>query len=656
MNTPLITKKSADLLPNELFTHILGYLPLSDLPNISRSSKNLYILTKNSYITWARLILAKILDPFSDDQTSEFSLITTKQQSGLFFDNLKPHQIFQNRAQIHNELNKFIGNYLSFEEKEILIEELFNVLQSPPPPKPCLKRDCQYFKTNTMFQNFLTEVHFQLNKRNYLKDMKCPLVESLVDEIQIQIEPSDSNLQELANKAWALCNNTDLTNNSFQKQIKQLNTSFESDGQSDQGSKTSSRGSFKKGKATTRQSRGRRTRQVKRRLNNKPKTSSSTENFSEGEESSDIGGILLAIQDLQGKQDDAAKLLDLIYMMAQNYCHIVRSYMAGIQEPMMFLNEYNRLWENYVMITINFDETFGSLSDYASEAYNHKFGYNNNENFSVWKLMIKAWTNEVFSKVSDCLAQVLSSASHDLRNSNKKSSEDNYEAQETMKLIQEVYFSIGDLSYNESTVFFSDCATINPETPKAIFDQKILGNVKALYKQDELLARNDSMGLKAIFEEDVKLIKKLFGKELKFHILDLQADLLKEELEEVFESGVVQAEYVNVSFNSRGMNFNKIFENIQVSEEEQKKIQNDRQYQKKMAQALLGECALFEDFIDLMTRVKEEIRVENIEASQKAMSLFEKGFYLTKEQKPKCSVAAVQPEEINFNFQEIQVN
>jgi len=651
MNT-LITKKSADLLPNELFTHILGYLPLSDLPNISRSSKNLYILTKNSYMTWARLILAKILDPFSDDQTSELSLITTKQQPGLFIDNLKPHQIFQNRAQIHNELNKFIGNYLSFEEKEILIEELFNVLQSPPPPKPCLKRDCQYFKTNTMFQNFLTEVHFQLNKRNYLKDMKCPLVESLVDEIQIQIEPSDSNLQELASKAWALCNNTDLIlNNSFQKQIKQLDASFESDGQSDQGSKTSSTRSSLKGRAN-RQSKGRKTRQVKRRLN-KSKTSSSSENFSEGEESSEIGGILLAIQGLQGKQDDASKLLELIYMMAQNYCHLVRSYMAGIQEPMMFLNEYNRLWENYVMITINFDETFGSLSDYAAEAYNHKFGYNNNENFSVWKLMIKAWTNEVFTKVSDCLAQILSSASHDLRNSNKKSSEDNYEA---MKLIQEVYYSIGDLSYNESTVFFSDCATINPETPKAIFDQKILGNIKALYKQDELLVKNDSMGLKAIFEEDVKLIKKLFGEELKFHVLDLQAGLLKEELEGLFESGVDQAEFINVSFNTRGMNFGKIFENIQVPEEEQKKIQNDRQYQTRMVQAILGECAFFEDFIDLMTRVKEEIRVENIEASQKAMSLYEKGFYLTKDQKPKCSVAATQFEEINFNFQEIQVN
>jgi hypothetical protein len=303
----------------------------------------------------------------------------------------------------------------------------------------------------------------------------------------------------------------------------------------------------------------------------------------------------------------------------------------------------------------------------VSEAYNHIFGYNNNDsgNFSVWKLMIKAWTNEVFVKISDCLASILSSASYDLRGQKKSSTNEfDFEREEAIKLIQEVYYAIGDLSYNESTVFFSDCATINPDTPKAVFDVKILGNIKALYKEDELLEKNDSVELKAVFEEDAKLIKKLFGKELKYHVLDLQACLLKEELEGLFEAGVDQIEYINYSFsaksNTRKMDFNKIFSHIKVSEEQKQKVENDKQYQSRMIQAILGECALFEDYVDLIGKIKEEIRVENIEASQKAMTLFERGFSLTKDQKPKCGRQVTQEESSFFTFEDnreaIQVN
>ena len=645
LNAP--KNSAANYLPNELLAHILEYLPLSDYPNISSSNKNLYTLTRDSYVPWSRTLMIKILDPFAEDQSSNLSLILPRNfKQGLFQDMLKPQQIFQNRAQIYNELNKFVGNYLSSDQKEILVEELFNVLQNPPPPKPCLKRDYQCFQTNTMFQNFLTEVHFQLNKRNYLRDMKCSLVESLLDEIQIQFEPSDSNLQGLTNVALSLLN-TKTQNSPFHKQMKQLNASFESNGsQSDQGSKGSAKGKVsptRRGRKASRQS-------TKRRLT-KSKDEESEEEM---------------IQALQGKPDDAAKLLELIYIMAQNYCQMVRSYMAGIQEPMVFLNEYLKLWENYVMITINLDETFGCLSEYVSEAYNHIFGYNNNDSgsFSVWKLMIKAWTTEVFAKVSDCLASILSSASYDLRGQKKSSAnnEFDFEREEVIKLIQEVYYAIGDLSYNESTVFFSDCATVNSDTPKAVLDVKILGTIKALYKEDELLEKNDVAELKAVFEEDAKLIKKLFGKELKYHVLDLQACLLKEGLEGLFEAGVDQIEYINYSFNARSntrkMDFNKIFSHIKVSGEQKQKVENDKQYQSRMIQAILGECALFEDFVDLMSKIKEEIRVENIEASQKAMKLFERGFSLTKDQKPMCS--QVTQESSFFTFEDkrepIQVN
>jgi len=603
-------------LPAELLEQIFQFLPLEDYPNISLSNKQFFSLVRNSFLDWSRNLLARTLNSSENDQASSRPLISASYiQQGLFEDDLKPQNVLRDRMNIQREWNLFSEAFLPVNQKESLIKELVYVLRNPTPPFPCLKRDTQCFKTNSMFQNFLTEVYFELTKKYYLKDKRSMMIEKIVDNFKKLSEDNDA--EDLAQIRWSLFNteietelgqdqevfNKNIQENSMKKRI---------------GNKTKKSLQFKIKKY----------RQKRRICQNSFKTL---------EESA----VNRQLELIHGKANDASKLFKLIYLLAQNHCQMVRSYMTSIQDAKTLLSEYIQLWETYVMVVINFDEIFSSLSDYASQIYSKKFDKNTGK-FPIWKLMIKAWTNEVFLPLSACLAQILCSTSYGLRN--KKLSQSarpsscgkvdgklEKEDQKVISLVQEVYNAISDLSYNEMTVFFSECASTNPQTPKYLLDSQILNGIMKLYKRDELLENNDSKSLKSIFENDVKLAKELFGRELKYQLLDLQSHFMKDQLLGIYNEEVkVLPEVGNLKCQGRVMNFKKIYSAFEINQEQ---VQQSKACQVKLSEEILKECPLFEDFVDVIIHLKEALQVENYKSKQRALCLLQKGFCMIQEER-----------------------
>jgi len=524
----------------------------------------------------------------------------------------------RDRSLIQKQWDLFAESYLPIEKRDELGKELVSVLRNPTPPFPCLKRDTQCFKTNSMFQNFLTEVYFELNKKCYLKDNKSIIIQTIVDNFK----GLDENINDLDELRWSLFNTEIEIDENFESEHEQDNM---------QESSMKKKHGIKTKKSSMKQFKLKKYRQ-KRRIQNDSHLKSSDNGSQKLEEE---------------RPNDAVKLFELIYKLGQNHCQMVRSYMASIQDPMDLLNEYIKLWETYVMITINFDEMFNSVSDYASEVYSEKFGDDqSNAKFPIWKLLIKAWTTEVFMPLSECLAKILCSISYDLRNKKQshpanafmygKFDEDD-EAQfedrrKIVRLVQEVYNAISDLSYDETTIFFSECAMTNPQTPKRLLDSEILKNVCQLYKRDELLMKNDSTNLKNIFEDDVKFIKELFGREMKYQVLELQSAFMKTELFSVYEDALMnlnidENEAINLRKN-RVMNFKKMYSVFEI----ENRAEKSKVYQAKMTEGILRYCPLFEDFVEVMGHLKEAIQVENYKSKQRAMSLLQKGFNLIQEE------------------------
>jgi hypothetical protein len=516
---------------------------------------------------------------------------------------------------IQREWNLFSETLLPVNQEESLIKELIYVLRNPLPPFPCLKRDTQCFKTNSMFQNFLTEVYFELNKKCYLKDKRSMMIEKIVDNLSKNC--SENNAEDLANIRWSLFNT-------------EIETELGSGHQNIQESSILKKRTGNKTKKS-KQFKIKKYRQKRRIHQNDFKTS----------EESTESAVNRQLEEIHDRTNDASKLFELIYLLAQNHCQMVRSYMASIQDAKTLLSEYTQLWETYVMVIINFDEIFSSLSDYASQVYSNKFDKNSGK-FPIWKLMTKAWTSEVFLPLSACLAKVLCSISFDLRN--KKHSQSTRmsscgrvdgkfekEDQKVMCLVQEVYNAISDLSYDETTIFFSDCASTNPQTPKYLLDSQILNNLMQLYKRNELLENNDSNTLKSVFEDDVKLAKELFGRELKYQVLDLQSHFLKNELLEIYSEIEVSDEKENLKSRGRMMNFKKIYSAFEISQEQQ--IEKIKSHQAEISEEILKECPLFEDFVDVIIHLKEALQVENYKSKQRAMCLLQKGFYLAQEER-----------------------
>jgi len=534
-------------VPDTLITSIFEYLPLSDYPNVSLTNKRFHQLTKESYTMWSKHSFSKFIDWSLEDQCKSESLVSPlRAKKCLYTEIIEPNQTIQAHFQIKSEWDKFFCSYLTMEQKETLLEEIFEVLRNPPAPFPRLKRDTMTFQTNSFFQNFLTEVYFRLNKKCLVKDQRHILLGQIVRQMCENPEESSLNEEE------------------------------------------------------------------------------------ETEESEDPSKNLALISK---HPNNAAKLYKLIYLMAQNHCQMVRGFLSSIEEPLVFLEQYTRLWKNFVLVTIDLDEVFTSLSDYINDLYNQENGCSSElDKFAIWRLLRKVWTNEVFSKVSSCLVEIINSLIFNLHQKKDKESK-NDKREETIEVVQEVYHSIGDLSYDEYSIFFWECQPAPLNSPKGIIDSQILISINNNYHQIGLLKEKNEGLLTSIFKEDRKLIKVLFGKELSYNVTELQTVFLQNSLESVFNSALESVdntqsapETIENVYRPVGLNIYKVIDHLDLHKEELNQVYQRRDLQRKLGEAILKKCPLFGSYLDTLIKHQGKLKKQNKKFVEKKMGLFQRGF------------------------------
>jgi len=100
--------------------------------------------------------------------------------------------------QTRDRFKVFVEQYFDAETSNTFLDEMMRLFKDPYFPAPVHKKDAQSFPTNTVFQNFLTEIHFGIQGKTFVKSSRQKVVVELVKRIEQQLAKRDVDSKELA--------------------------------------------------------------------------------------------------------------------------------------------------------------------------------------------------------------------------------------------------------------------------------------------------------------------------------------------------------------------------------------------------------------------------------------------------------------------------
>lgn len=637
-------KNKFQILPYDIKGLIFDYLALIDFSSLALVCKDFNsVLQKNSEL-WARHMFRSFLmnkrkaNSFSDeDLLSNF--LTVEEEDINSEEMHKAKKLIIEHYYIRKRWKSFVENFYNPIDSQNFVNEIFAVLQRPSFPSPCVKKDVHYFLTNSIFQNFLTEIHFDIQGKSLFQDHKQTFTNEIAQEINMELFRKNHNSGEIHNLRWHL--------NSLPKALVLEMTAR--GGVVNHKSKKISKKSKKEDTCCFKLKRQvvKRKRAVKNTIKTlNPTFSSFQSQINSRSKNHHLQDFLIGLQDLIG-----------------NYCEMIFVYLRVLQDPYILLSEYTRLWNRFVLVTIDFNLSFGPFANLFHEFYDETYNQLPNfPEFSIWRFMVKIWFSKVVSNLSYYLKECFRSLLLELRLQERaqdkqvaetgqshmflkiyqsgnlpdalferffykfrRSSENKLSKERIISLMKDFYQSQADLSYNEYTVFYWDCVQSSNHSPRAILENWLIQDTKVYYEYCLDYFVHDPVYFTEFLTKDCSFIEGIIGKTFGREVKKLKIVLFKSYLARVYnqildevgrdiERGIRHKEDVvlqdNNSMRMWDLSFGDIVQILGLHEKTSKYSEENR---KRIVRKLNMTCPAFNNYLYFIKNEHESVESQNKE-------------------------------------------
>jgi len=558
-------------IPDDLKALIFEYLPLLDYANLAPVCRDFYYILNNTPDLWAKCLFRDFLDSklcesdlCDDDFLPEGIAIERAQVR--YSEILNSKRLLVNHYNLQKQWKAFFKLFLNNNDSYEFVQEIMFGLQCPSYPPPSLKKDVHCFYTNTLFQNFLTEVHFCIQGRSIFQDKKHRLVNNMASQMEQYLSDNKVDKDHLINVRWYNVSPDrspakKLTYHRKNKAIQKRNVASRKcifKGPSYQKSKIS--------KSPSKKSTPNRSSPIKRNRKFLFNLDIETPNYCYSQE---------------GASDNyAERFYWMMQDLTENHCKMIFAYLKILQNPYLLLIEYTRLWNKFVLLIIDFTQTFLPFANAFNKFYEKECSeLPNFPEFSTWRLMVKIWYEQVYCNLNYYLAEAFRSILMMTRSQEKFAglkfehtakcsfcasayeteagpdclynhffyqfllkSHNEVTRDEVFRLLRDYYQAISDLSYNEYSIFYWDCNTSMKGTPKESLDSYIFQDSQKFYDYCRSCIFHDTDNFKRFFDSDLQIIENVMGQPFALELQKHQVLIVKSLLENIFMSAVRNAD------------------------------------------------------------------------------------------------------------------
>ena len=559
-------------IPDDLKALIFEYIPLLDYACLASVCKDFNFILNSKPDLWAKHLFRDFLDSrlreidlCDDDFLPEgiaFERIDVK-----YSEILNSKRLLVNHYNLRKQWSDFFKPFLDSSESLEFVEEVLFGLKCPSYPPPSLKKDIHYFYTNTMFQNFLTEIHFCIQGRSLFQDKKQSTVNLMANHMEGYLSREKTiHKDHLINVRW-------------------YNLNFEVKSQKSPIIIKPRNRVIKKREISCRRIYRHREnslyRKPKKPHKSKPTIPSSPKRNRKFTQSESVLINLQLKAALFKESSWAERFYWMMQDLTENYCKMVLAYLKIIHNPYLLLIEYTRLWNKFVLLVIDFTQTFFPFANIFNKFYEQECReLPNFPEFSTWRLMVKIWYEQVYCNLNYYLAEAFRSILMLIRSQEKfaglkfddtekcsfcvkayetdagpdclyshffynflKSHTNDISRQEIFRVLKDYYQAISDLSYNEYSIFYWDCNTSMKGTPKENLDSHIFQDSQKFYDHCKNCVFHDADNFKKFFDNDNQLIENIMGQPFAFELQKQQILIIKSLLQNLFISAVKQVEF-----------------------------------------------------------------------------------------------------------------
>lgn len=373
------------------------------------------------------------------------------------------------------------------------------------------------------------------------------------------------------------------------------------------------------------------------------------------------------------------ELYYIIYAFVENYCAMICDYLTALKNPYLLLTEYSRLWNKYVLITLEFTQTFTSYVALFGKHYEQKCpNLPNFPEFSMWRLMIKVWAEEVHAVFGYYLNESFRYVLKKVRNEenlieyNQKNSKNSAEAQSkapvettdeaeeefpdktdsTFKdkfnldkqklthILKGYYNSMDDISFNEFSIFYWDCDNDAKGAHKVALDNLIMQDTQSYYEECKKCVTYNKAYFKKLLKRDYELVGGIFGKLFNLEIKKYQTAILKDLLYNEFRAAIIEVEKGiaedakagNDDKNKKStciVNFDQAVKILKESGHQQENVYFTPEKREKIAKVLARDGHSFNSYLYHLMEEEENIKNQDQEIEDMKHFRYLRGFSLT---------------------------
>ena len=491
-------------LPEDLQLLIIEYLPPSDYSSLQLVNQELYQLFQRKPSLWAKQLFSCIIQSPNKSlnlfkfEIGEKKMYIPKQIEFNQF--IEAKELWKCGAINKNRFLKFLID-LSQDSSSAMtfVDRIIKILVDPSLPEPVLKKDIYFFPTQSKFQNFLTELFYEI----------VPALKN--DSDQMYLSSLCKKIKDLNQKSDALI------------YLRWYNSS-------------------------------------ENQLNNDV-----------------LSNFLIDFSEL-----------------IKSHCNAIQGYISHIEDEKIQMKEYNRCWKEYTYSVIEIDNLLKPLSTLVNDIYSEQYpNHPQFPQFSFWRLMVKLWYQQVYSRLADKLkasykklflsalieklnqSDLLPAKLYEINmelenfdNSSRFDEEDQYLIEKDIKIVRKHLIALEDLSLNEFTVFYHDCELNDEESPKSQIVKFIAEELKefaiALYK----VVSDDNNNFKIAFNNIQDTFSALLDER---SIYEIMVSIYNSFQETINKSGKIKSQ-MNDAINKLGYNLKKqenLFHDVSCQRENQ---------------------------------------------------------------------------------------
>jgi len=625
-STSATLKNPLESLPDKIKALILEFVGLKDYANISVASREFNAILSDHSTLWAKYICDDFMNATSSEAPAAFKEQFTPNKE------LKEGQISHSsmvRAkeqiishyQTKGRMKVFLEQYFDAKTSKSFLDEMMRLFKDPCFPSPVYKKEAQSFPTNTVFQNFLTEIHFGIQGKTLFQSSRQKVVVELVKRIEEQLAKRDVDTKELARLRWYLYDNNEDKEDEQEEEEKVSKA--------------------REGLLQKRLAREKTSEHIAFQPNYSAESYSNSNNTY----------MITALEELYY----------IIYAWIENYCAMICDYLTALKNPYLLLSEYSRLWNKFALITIELNQVFQPYAELFSKLYEDKCSHLPNfPEFSMWRLAIKIWMDEIQNAfgyyLNESFRYILKKTrgeekliEYNLKNT--KSSTDNdlpeedsgfkdqydLNKQKLKRILKGYYGAMDDLSHNEFSIFYWDCDNEAKTEPKVSLDSLIVQDSQNYYEECRKVISYNQNYFKKLLKNDYELVGDIFGELFNLELKKLQTAMIKDLLYKEFTAAILEVEKnqtkdLKANDDQKPKVSEVNFEHVLKLLKAEGIVDNNyftTEKKEKIAAVLSRDHQSFNAYLYHLTEGQEDVETQNKEMEDKKYFRYIRGFTLT---------------------------